>query len=290
MIMSILFMNLVWFHHNTLIQLLSLTKIAIQTNHPITVKGLIVLYKLFLILYLFLNASIDYMIMFIRTKPSREFIELKQKIISSWSSAAYVLMSDHATNFMFSSHVCIKSTLLSLLLTKLEFKRILDRSSYSKGLEIIRTLRCKLNSINDILGNLLFAYYLSAVSGYCRLPDVLEGDHLDNHPFSTGNYLISTATTWILAAYYHRSITTTILNWANQAIFQNETLHLNVRKKCIRNDEVLFSKSIATEDFEQKVDKLNVIRNEVFVEPLALSCFMFTVTFNLVGSVSCGLV
>lgn len=128
-------------------------------------------------------------------------------------------------------------------------------------------MKGKVKRINDILGSILFCYYISIVTYFMMVPDVFGGfRHKTHSAIIIYMHMSITSIFWIVTAHYHDNVINSLQEWLDYQTFQN--------------------KEMST--FPQEVlIKVNSIRSELAsgLESFALGTYYFPVTTKFLRAV-----
>lgn len=112
---------------------------------------------------------------------------------------------------------------------------------------------------------------------YCEAPDLFREYLIQASLLSTLIYLYFNICAWTFAADFHTSVQQAFLQWHDNSLFRVSEYRKQHRAEF--NTNFLMPKHI------EDSMKLMAVKNEMHVEPLALSCKFFTVTNRFLSSV-----
>lgn len=282
------FIWLLWFDHKLLIQLAHTTKVKISTFNPTKVKAFARFGKSFMILYMLVSAYSDYLTVFTSETYTEHMSNILRSFNRSWVSGIRWVLLDYRMNFIFCMDAFMIIIPIILILVKVELEQNLKGTAAAQGLRLVRAFRRKVDTVNYTLGGLYLAFYVTVLSHYCELPEVFVSDFVKSRPYTFGIYMVSTSFLWLLGAHFHRSSTRTINRWADDAIYEscNDKTALIQAKLWGMGKRDCGQCSHFAGVADATVIQMNAVRSDLVLEPLAMSCCFFTVTFSFVGSVS----
>ncbi|CAL8098469.1 unnamed protein product [Orchesella dallaii] len=146
----------------------------------------------------------------------------------------------------------------------------------SSGLLAYRNLRTKISFINQVFGGQVFGFFLAVTTYYSQFPEVLMG-YLTDHPLGVlVPFILLDMAILILAAEFHSQV--------QRISFEGfEDLSRNVleykRKFKIRS----VSSTEYLQILESKLDLMEM-KNEISLQPIALSCRFFSITYGFLAS------
>lgn len=126
-----------------------------------------------------------------------------------------------------------------------------------QGLDVLYTLKYRIDHVNEMFCNHFLAYYLDVIAFMCQIPGTLQASKVS--PSSVIFYVAINFCTCIIAAEFHAFVKLSFMKWC-------KACNSHYRDNGIRM-------------------KLVGIKNEMHFEPIALSCKFFTITYGFLVSV-----
>ncbi len=140
-------------------------------------------------------------------------------------------------------------------------------------MSIYRALKLKIKISNRICSKLLLAYYAVVMGYYCEAPDLFREYYIKASLLSTVIYLYFNIFACIFAADFHSSVQQSFLQWHDNTLFHS----IQHRTE--------FNSNFVMPQHTENYMKLMEVKNEMHIEPIALSCKFFAVTNQFLSSV-----
>lgn len=178
-------------------------------------------------------------------------------------------------------NICILPTIFLLLASyglyhlSINFQSQLSKSNHK--LKVLYKLITDVNLVNEHVGSLFLIYYVSMVSFYCKLPEVLMGDYFVQAPVVISAYFIISIFIWYLVAESDYKIKKAI-----QALKTSTVFIQAIQRSGEEVDKYCFCTCCCKSEGNQSriLDALHTMA------PIGISCRFFNMTYPFFGSVS----
>lgn len=285
----LMYIRLMWTRQKALLKLASATTVKFFVRYPAQKRFLYNVFKCLLAIHMLSAIYIDYLFVLGSVETSENPKKLSSQLRKSWHTRLCVIASDYKLNFLISMNTFFFVLVLALYFVRIEIERSILQQPFDVGVCILDALRKRIDYVNEAVGDMLLAFYLATVSHYCEYPEVIGTNYYKEHSYSVLIFFIGTGITWIMGAHFHHNITRLFIKWAQAQL--SGTKHPQLVNKYVNTSSNLQMTvlSMLPEAMVSRRDiilfKRTAICNDLALEPIALSCSLFSVTNGLVCSV-----